>query len=69
MIEYKKCMYCGSSNLESGYVNTRISINLPEKKLPFGGTSQTIVVPSDAFVCNDCGYIAFFSDPEKRNAK
>ncbi len=63
MIKYNTCIRCGSENLDSLKVNTRISLNYPEQKnLYSGSVSQRILTPTTALVCKDCGHIEFFLD-------
>ncbi len=62
MVKYEKCLCCGSDKIEKGYVNTRIPINGPEEKWPYGGSSQKVYEPTDGFICKECGYMAFFLD-------
>ena len=66
MIKYKKCIRCESENVDLLYVNSRISLNYPEKKDVYAGlTSQKILNPTNALVCKDCGHIEFLIDWEK----
>lgn len=66
MIEFNKCVRCGSENIEKLKVNTRIDLNYPEEKQAYSRViTQKIVNPTDALFCNDCGHIELFIDIEK----
>lgn len=61
MIKYTDCLRCGSKNTDKTTVNTRISLNYPEEKDYYAGiTSQRVITPTDAIICNDCGHIEFY---------
>ena len=63
MINFDTCIRCNSKNVDLLKVNSRVSLNYPEKKNRFtGGVSQTILNPTDALVCKDCGHIELLID-------
>lgn len=66
MIKYKNCLRCGSENIDLLFVNVRVPLNYAEVKTPFGGAHQTVVNPTDALVCKNCGHVEFFIDWEKK---
>lgn len=67
MIKFKKCIRCGSEKTDLLFVNTRISLNYPEERSPYGGViSQKTVNPTDALVCKECGHIEFFIDWDRQ---
>lgn len=66
MIKYETCIRCNSDNVDLLKVNTRFSLNYPEKKNIYTGTiTQTVLNPTDAMVCRDCGHIELFIDWEQ----
>lgn len=64
-MNYEKCLCCGGTEFETGYVNTQININGPEER-SFGVISQKVYKPTDAFICKNCGYVALFLDWDRR---
>lgn len=64
MVKYNSCLRCGSENVDNLMVNSKININYPEKKTQFS-TTQRVIHPTNALVCNECGHIEFFVDWEK----
>ena len=68
MTEYNTCVRCGGTEVDKLMINTRISLNYPEKKERYSGTiSQKVIFPTDAIVCKDCGHVEFFVDWNKFN--
>lgn len=66
MIKYQTCIRCNSENVDLLKVNNIVRLNYPEKKNVYTGlTTRTVIYPTDALVCKECGHIEFFIDWEE----
>ena len=66
MIKYQTCIRCNSENVDLLKTNSIVRLNYPEKKNVYTGLkTQTVIYPTDALVCKECGHIEFFIDWEE----
>ena len=58
------CVKCGTEMVK-GTINTRIDIWGEEKIYPPYAPTQTSYSPMYVYVCEECGYMEFYTDKKK----
>ena len=64
MSEEKKCLRCGSANLESGELQSTGKVYARPKNANLTAVLKT-GVPVDAVMCYDCGHVELVVDAER----